>query len=431
MNTLQIVIITFSIIIAVVALLIFGGLLPGFRATAPGEAGEISFWGILPRETLAPALEDFSRRFRNIKVEYKEIEPENYIDELVGALAAERGPDVFLLPQDQITRRADLIFTLDSKTYPLRAFRDNFADIGELYVRPEGVIGLPLYIDPLVLYWNRDLFRNAGLTLPPKFWDEFLASAKTLTIKDGSRITQAGAALGEFSNIKNAKDVLALLMLQTGNKITDPATLHPVFAQKPTGAALSPAEEAFLFFTGFSNSIKENYSWNRVQPEAIQAFGAGRLAMYIGYASEIERILALNPHLNFDAAEVPRRRGEALRSTYGRSAALALSAQSPNKATALTFMYEMTGQNAQTLLGQNSFLAPALRNVLGTTQENPVLEVFYRSAVRALGWLDPDPEANAKIWEETALSISSGAKSVNQAVSDAQRKFETLIPKTN
>lgn len=431
MNTLQIAIITFSIIVAVVALLIFGGILPGFRATAPGEAGEIAFWGTLPQKTLASALEDFSRRFRNIKVEYKEIDAKNYINELVGALAAGQGPDVFLLPQDQIVRQRDLIFTLDSKTYPLRAFRDSFADIGELYVKPEGVIGLPLYIDPLVLYWNRDLFRNAGQTQPPKFWDEFLEAAKTLTIKDGMRIVQAGTAMGESSNIRNSKDVLALLMLQTGNKITDPATLRPVFAQKPAGAALSPAEEAFLFFTSFANSIKENYSWNRAQPEAIQAFGAGRLAMYLGYASEIEQILALNPHLNFDAAEVPQIRGGTLRSTYGKSAALALSAQSPNKATALTFMYEMTGQNAQVLLGQNSFLAPALRNVLGSTQKNPVLEVFYRSAVRALGWLDPDPEASMKIWEETVLAISSGAKSFNQAVSDAQRKFETLIPEQN
>ena len=426
MNTLQIIIITFSVIIAVVALLIFAGIIPGFRMETPGEAGQISFWGTLPRENLAEALNNFSQKFHSIKVEYKAIEDKNYIDELIKALASGSGPDVFLLPQEQILKQKDLVYFLDSKTYPLRIFRDNFADLAELYVRPEGIAGLPLYIDPLVLYWNRDLFRNAGLVSPPKFWDEFSESAQKLTLKTGSRITQSGAALGEFSNNQRAKDILAALILQSGNKIIDPQTLKPAFAERT--AALSPAEEAVLFFTSFSNQLKENYSWNRAQPEALEAFSSGKLAMYIGYASDAEQISALNPHLNFDVSELPQQRGGKLSATFGRSAALAISKQSPNKETALTFIYELTGSESQSLISKNSFRAPSPRSNLGEKQENPALEVFYRSAVKSLGWLDLSPDETLNIWKEMIEAVTASRKSISQAVNDSQRKFETLVP---
>lgn len=409
-------------------MLIFSGILPGFGPNAPGQTGEISFWGTLPSENLSPVLNDFSQRFKNIKVDYREIDPKIYIEELISALASGLGPDVFLLPQDQIIKQKDLVFALDSTTYPLRVFRDNFADLANLYARPEGIVGLPFYIDPLVLYWNRDLFRNAGLVLPPRFWDEFSESAKNLTIRDGQKITQSGAAMGEFSNISQAKDILALLILQTGNKITNPETLRSVFAER-AAEALSPAETALLFFVSFSDPIKETYSWNKAQGEAIEAFGGGRLAMYIGYASEIEQILALNPHLDFDASEVPQIRGGKLSASYGRSSALAISRQSANKTTAFTFIYELTGLNAQNLLAKNSFLAPALRSALAEKQENPILDVFYKSAVKSLGWLDPDPVQTKNIWREMTSSVVSGIKRINQAVTEAQRKFETLMPR--
>ena len=428
MNKLQIIILTASVILAVLALLIFSGFLPGFRNEAPGEAGQIIFWGALPKTSLTPVLNDFSQRFRNIRVEYREIPAQNYADTLVSALASGTGPDVFILPQDQILKQKDLLYPLDSKTYPPRVFRDSFADIGELYARPEGIAGLPLAIDPMVLYWNRDLFRNAGIAQPPSTWDEFLDTAKKLTIKNGARITQSGAAMGEFSNAKNAKDILSLLMLQTGNKIVDPQTLKTVFANKSASETLSAAESALLFFISFSDPIKENYSWNRTIPDSLEAFGAGRLAMYIGYASDLDKILALNPHLNFDIREVPQISGGSLSATYGQSLALAVSRQSANKATALTFIYDMTGLQSQNLLGQNSFSAPALRVALNQAQENPVLAVFYKSAVKSLGWLDPSPSETLAIWKEMSESVLSGAKRINQAVSDAQRKFEAIIP---
>lgn len=430
MNTLQIIIIAGSIILAIVALLIFSGVLPGFRTAPVGEAGEIAFWGTIPQSALGPILSDFGQRFQNLKVTYREFKEETYISELVDALASGRGPDVFLLPQEEIIKQKERVFALTSEVYPLRAFRDNFINIAEIYARPEGILGLPLQIDPLVLYWNRDLFRNAGLARVPDFWDEFLAAAEKLKIVEGQRIIQAGAAMGEFRNIQNAKDILAMLMLQTGNKIIDPETLKPVFAERGANP-LSPAEEALLFFIDFSDPRKTSYTWSRAMPEALEAFSAGKLAMYIGYASGLEKILAKNPHLSFDVREVPQIRDGKIKATFGKSLALSISRQSQNPAAAFTFIIDLVSAGQQKLLAQNSLKAPTLRSLLAEAQKEPVLEIFYRSAVRSLSWLDPDPAATKTIWQEMTEAALSGARKLNEAVSDAAKKFSTLIPAAN
>lgn len=428
MFKLQIIAISVAILLAVAALLIFSGILPGFRPTSPSESGEISFWGAMPKELANLLVSDFNKRFKNIKVNYRELKSDTYIIELVNALASGAGPDVFILPQEQILKQKDKIFILDSTTYPLRAYRDSFLDLAEIYVMPEGIVGLPIEIDPLVLYWNRDLFRNSGLAKPPSDWNEFSEAARALKTVEGQKIITAGAALGEFSNIKNAKDILALLMLQNGNKIVDPETLKPVFGER--GQVLSPGEEALLFFISFSDPKKETYTWSKSQPEALSAFASGRLAMYLGFASDIESILALNPHLNFDVSEVPQISGRT-KATIAQSSALAVLKQSKNIPTALTFIYDLTGFNGQDILAKNSFKAPAIRSMFVKSQKDPVAEIFYQSAVRSLAWLDLDPEETRAIWQEMAESVLSGSKRINQAVMDAQRKFEALTPKTN
>jgi len=429
MNTLQIIVIAAAVVLAITALLIFSGVLPGFRQTSPAESGEVSFWGTMPKELAGLLISDFNKRFQNIKVNYREVPEGAYIAELLNALASGAGPDVFILPQEQIFKHKDKIYALDSSVYPARAFKDNFLASSEIFISQEGIIGLPFQIDPLVLYWNRDLFRNAGLAKTPSTWSEFSETSNKLKTVQPQKIITAGSALGEFSNNRNAKDILALLMLQTGNKIVDQETLRPVFGDR--GAVLSPAEEALLFFISFADPRKGTYTWSKSQPEAVEAFASGRLAMHLGYATEIEKILALNPHLNFDVAEVPQISGSKIQGTFGKTSALVVAKQSQNRAAALTFIYDLTSPKEQNIVAQNFYGAPALKSVLAVAQKDPVLEIFYRSAVKSLSWLDPDPEQTLAIWKEMSENALSGTKRINQAVSDAQRKFETLMPGEN
>jgi len=56
--------------------------------------------------------------------------------------------------------------------------------------------------------------------MPPATWDEFVKDAQLLTKKNSSgEILQAGAALGTVNNIKNAVDIVLLLMLHNNQKL--------------------------------------------------------------------------------------------------------------------------------------------------------------------------------------------------------------------
>ena len=61
------------------------------------------------------------------------------------------------------------------------------------------------------------LARNKPVT---QNWSEFAEAVETFTEKnEASNITQAGTALGELNNIKNGKDILSMLIIQSGNPI--------------------------------------------------------------------------------------------------------------------------------------------------------------------------------------------------------------------
>ncbi|MER6354335.1 ABC transporter substrate-binding protein [Streptomyces sp. NPDC001634] len=51
---------------------------------------------------------------------------------------------------------------------------------------------VPLLGDAYGLYYNKDAFKKAGITSPPKTWSEFETDAKKLTISDGDSYKQLG-----------------------------------------------------------------------------------------------------------------------------------------------------------------------------------------------------------------------------------------------
>lgn len=55
--------------------------------------------------------------------------------------------------------------------------------------------GMPMWAEPTVLYYRKDLFEKAGIAAPPENWDDFLADAKKLT-DPASGIYGAGFGLG-------------------------------------------------------------------------------------------------------------------------------------------------------------------------------------------------------------------------------------------
>ncbi len=456
LGPIQIFLIAFFILVTVVAVLIFGGVLPGFRQ-APGPvvpiglATRVSLWGTAPSDASLVKIFDKFKENSGIAVDYRHISEPNYIGAVTEALASGTGPDLWILKENELLASLSKIHLVPLASYPERSFRDQFLDeAADLLVWAEGYAGFPLTVDPLVLYWNRALFRAASIAAPPKTWPEFVSFSEKLTKIDSSgNILQSGAALGEFANIKPAKDILALLMLQSQNPIVEITKIKISEEQNRSqftsalnqagGASLPAAESAARFFSDFSNPRKTSYSWSRVLPNAEDSFIQGRLAMYIGPGSEYRDIINKNPHLDFDVAEVPQiSSGPGLAaipaSGFGHLNILVISKQAPqdNKNSAMRLISHLTlDQTTQEALAKDFGHAPVLRSLLASPPGDPITSIMYHSAIKARGWLDPDPRATEAIFSEIVNSSLSRSDLLREALNKANNKLQALLDKIN
>lgn len=422
-------------ILLLFAALALGGVIffAAFRSMS-GEsesAGRVVIWGTIDGEMMTKVLNGIKQRSRNYGgVQYVEKEPSTFSSEYISALAESRAPDLILLPHDLIFTHQATITLVPFSSYPLRTFKDTFVEGTELYVSKDGVYGIPFTLDPLVLYWNRTYLANKGMSQPPRYWDEVLATAPKLTEKDELlNVRKSAIALGEFSNITHAKDILSTLLLQAGSKITAENSngRWGSVLEARNESEMVPAQDALRYFTEFSNPTKSVYSWNKSLPEAKQAFANGDLALYIGYASEAEDIQKANPNLNYDIAALPQTREDETASVFARFTALAVPKGAPNSKGALKTAFELTSAETQREAVNILRLPPVRRDLLATQPEDPYLALFFRAAILAEAWLDPSPRESGTILRTMADSVTTNRNTIPEAVDNADRQLEVLF----
>ena len=391
----------------------------------------ISMWGTLP----ADSFNSFSHKYfsqSNLKytVNYSQKDPATFDQNLVEALASGTGPDAIILPSDLIVRYSNKIYPIPYTTLPERTFRDSFIQEGELYLNKNGVLALPFMVDPLVMYWNTDIFHNASVTNPPVTWTQVSSLVPKMTKMDQAQnITASTIALGEFRNVNNAKDILSALLIQSGISIvgtnTDgsfKSTLSDNFGLKN-----SPASLALQFYTNFSNPSQPQYSWNRSLPNSLDNFTNGDSAMYLGFASEFLTIKNKNPNLNFDVATLPQVAGSKTYSTFGNMLGMAILKNSANPAGTFTVLSSLTSSAAFPYWA-NIFNVPSARNdILSQVVKDAAKTVFNQSAIISKGWLDPNSSNTGAIFQEMVESYTTGRDILTGAVNTASDRLNSLL----
>ncbi len=90
-----------------------------------------------------------------------------------------------LIKQDAIVAFDDVIETADDESW-LNSFYPSLMENGKTAGKTWGV---PFQRSTIVMYYNKDAFKNAGLDpeLPPATWDELVTMGKKLTKEDGTQ----------------------------------------------------------------------------------------------------------------------------------------------------------------------------------------------------------------------------------------------------
>ncbi len=432
-NILNVIILGISGIAMVGAVIMFAA----YRGAGSNpQAGTVLMWGTLPSE-------DFNETLRALMLEdddyeaisYVSMDPSTFEDQLLRALAEGTGPDLVLLNEKQVMENQPRMTTVPYSSFPIRTYQDLFLDEGNLLLARDGIIGFPFLVDPLVMYYNRDILSNNGYARPPETWTEMLAITPTVTQKDSSfNIARSTIALGSMDNINNAKDILWALMLQAGNPVIeryiDDQTQEEKYAailNESFNYTLNPAYAAVNFFTQFSNPTKTVYTWNRSLPQSQTMFVSGDLAFYIGYASELPVIQRINPNLNFDVAVLPQSQTSERKVTYGSMMTLVIPKASRNPSGAIAAIAKLTSAPAQRAFSEMFGIPSVRRDLLSTYDSASTFEsVFNRSAIIAQGILEPDARQTDAILKELVDTVVSGQYEISEAINRAQEKLNAI-----
>ncbi len=298
-----------------IAIVVIGVTLSGcslFKKSSPKYSVSLEIWGAFDDS------EDYTEIFStyaNINplvesVTFRKFSTQEYEAALLDALAAGTGPDIFMIRNSQIPEFLNKIVPAPSGMISERRFNSAFVDVvaDDVVVNGE-IYGLPLSVDSLALYYNKDFFNAAGIAAPPQTWQEFASVVERLSqIDQYGNIQRAGAAFGTGKNINRSADVIAALFMQNGVPITsnNGNVVLSSYVESTDGVASDAAIETLRFYTNFASPSRSVYTWNPRQHYSIDAFTEGRVGMMINYSWHYNTIKHKNEKLRFAVAPLPQ-----------------------------------------------------------------------------------------------------------------------------
>jgi len=258
------------------------------------EKVTITYWSLWEdQKVIQPIISDFQKQNPNITVNFVKQDSKKYRERLDTRIRNGTGPDIFRFHNTWYPMLSSFLAPLPSDVITAKDFKSSFYAVTQKDLVKNGAIyGIPLEIDTLALYINTDIFQAAGIN-PPATWEEFINDARMITVKDEKgKIKTAGVAMGAYSNVVHAPDIISLLFAQNG---VNPNNIS---------ANSQKAAETLDFYIAFAQG--DGNIWDKTQDSSTLAFSRGNLGMYFGYSWDYFTIKAMNPNLKFKIVAVPQ-----------------------------------------------------------------------------------------------------------------------------
>jgi multiple sugar transport system substrate-binding protein len=429
----------------------------------------LEYWRVYDGpDAFEEVIANYNKLHSYVTINYKKLRYSEYEAELVNALAEDRGPDIFSIhntwvrkyqkkiapmpdtitmvyPVTQGTIQKTIVPELrTSKSISLKDVKNNFADVvyDDVVVPtpdpkdPKIIVnklyGLPLSVDTLAMYYNKDLLNNAGITNPPKYWnDEFQNDVKKLVKQDSrGKLVQAAIDMGGSGNIERPTDILSVLMMQSGAQMLNDAG-QVTFDQIPLNYRdqnYNPGLEALRFYTDFANPAKEVYTWNTDLDNSLDMFVQGRLAFMLGYNYDLPAIRALAPKLNFGIAKLPQIYGNSMLVNFANYWVETVSAKSKNQQAAWDFVQYLTSAPQAKIYLDNTKKPTALRALVGDQIDNMDVGVFADQVLTTKSWYKGiDAVAAEKALSEMIDNVVAGQGKIEDIIKLGADKVQQTI----
>jgi multiple sugar transport system substrate-binding protein len=249
----------------------------------------IRFWQFWDISVIRPLVDRFEAEHPGVRVEVEQLTWKSGLEKIQAALAAGTQPDVCELGSTWLPRFS-YEGVLADLTPVYEAEADSFL-MWESAVWKGRVYGLPWVQGSRVLFYNRDLFRRAGLDpdRPPETWSELMEAARAVDAL-GDDIDGFGLNLGERYVLY--KKFMAFAWGNGGGILDDTGA---VCLDRPETV------EALEYYVELSR-----YSLKEKQEVLDHHFKTGKLGMQISGAWNVRNLRLEAPDLSYGVALVPK-----------------------------------------------------------------------------------------------------------------------------
>ncbi|MFA6130819.1 MAG: extracellular solute-binding protein [Patescibacteria group bacterium] len=432
----------------------------GGGTTTTAEELTLTIWGVFDdANAYEPLIDAYETLHPNVSIDYRELRYDEYRDELVRAFAEGKGPDIFSVHNtwmgeyqglmqpmpSQITvselqtqgtvKRETVNVAVQKPTMTARELEATFVeqiafDVVRDYQADDNsdvesrIFGLPLSVDSLALFYNKDLLDAAGIATPPTTWTEFQNDVIALTTYNAEgEVDQSGAALGTAENVERAGDILSILMMQNGTAMTDDRG-RVTFNLVPddAGEDVYPGLDAVRFYTDFANPTKEVYTWNDSYSNSFDAFTSGQTAMMLGYSYYIPLVRTAAPKLNFSISKLPQIDG-GQEVNFANYWIETVAKNTEHSDWAWDFILFAADEDQVTNYLEAANKPTALRSLIGNDLDDPELGVFAEQTLTAKSWyLGNDIEVAEQALRDLITQMLDGSVEGDEAIDDAAQK---------
>lgn len=416
-------------------------------------------------DIIRPLIQQYQATHPTVTIKYKKFDnADDYYRTILNELAEGEGPDVFSVPNYWLKRNAKKIAPLDPQFFSPKQFADTFASVAEkdaVFADPRDgvtkVFGLPMAIDTLALYYNKNLYedRVPARGRPAPTWEEFKDDVFKLTKADNSfeRFEVGGTAMGRSDNIARAMDILYLLMLQYKvdfyNDKLNQAEFSKQNAVVSTGTSLNPATEALKLYTSFGLASQKNYSWNEymVEPTSsvkeMEAFARGKVATIFGYSYLYEQIKDQIAELktknvatiNQDAIRIsvvpqvndPETSTEK-RDAFANYFVETVSRNSENYEAAWDFLLFITSKENLSYYNEKTHRPTSRRDLIEEQKQDAIYGVFAEQVGYAESLVIYDWDLYKNVFSKAIDAVLATTSTPRDAIRNAEGEINAILP---
>jgi multiple sugar transport system substrate-binding protein len=403
----------------------------GGSSKPPAKKVTLSVWGVFDdTQSIQPLIEIYRKVRPNVEIVYSKKDINTYQSEVLNALAAGNGPDIFSIHNDWLPAYIDKITPVEEKQWQFATFKNDFVDaVVKDFTKDQRIYGAALSVDSLGLYYNKDLLGTASISTPAQTWEKLSVHTQVLKRQDNrGYFTRSGVAIGTNSNVNRAVDVLSLFMLQQGAQSYSADGSRAIFADSSqrNGNYSSPGLQALRFYTSFASPQSPNYNWNSASDYSIDSFANGRSAYLFGYSYLRKTILSKAPNLNFDVSGVPQANLEDPAVNFANYWGYVVSKQTKNADYAWDFLQNITSKSSLDKYYAQTKVPSSRRDLIELQISDPEIGVFANANLTAKTFYKPDQEKFDNIFGQLIDNVILKGFREEDALSQAQAQANTL-----